>query len=270
MPKHRTADPADTNVAADAHVTPDLLVRPAAGADRSSIFHRSVPEPDLERRDERRRAPALPIAVLVVTFVALAVAAASSGGPLPGDGSIDASLLRRRHGVARTVADAVSFCASGPVVALAAIAIAAWCAFAHRRRVAALAVLVAPAVGGVVEVVAKSLVGRSRPVTAVLAGESGDGFPSGHVTGFAALTVTMLVVFLPGARRMTPRLRWTWCAIGLLAVVVVMWSRVAIGVHYLSDTVGGALLGATIGLSSMPAIGWIVRRVPRPSSGSLR
>ena len=68
-------------------------------------------------------------------------------------------------------------------------------------------------------------------------------FPSGH----AARAVVLAVVALG--------LGPTWLGIVLAAwAPLVCLSRVAMGVHYLSDVLAGALLGATIGL----AVVWLV------------
>jgi membrane-associated phospholipid phosphatase len=146
------------------------------------------------------------------------------------------------------VATAVSFVASGPVVALVAIVAAAWTALRLRRPAQAIAIVVAPAVAGAIEVALKSLVGRARPLSAAISGETGNGYPSGHVTGFTALVVVLLVVWVrqPDAPSTTQR-RTACIAVGF-AVALVAWSRVALGVHYASDTLGAALLGVTVGL----------------------
>lgn len=96
----------------------------------------------------------------------------------------------------------------------------------------------------------KELVGRARPpldgsdLTAAIALPSSASFPSGHaLTAFAAAAAI---------GHCSPRLRPV--ALALAAVVAV--SRPYLGVHYWSDVIAGALLGAGIGL----AVAWLVCR----------
>jgi undecaprenyl-diphosphatase len=118
-----------------------------------------------------------------------------------------------------------------------------------RQPAGAIAIVIAPALAGVIEVAVKSMVSRTRPVTSALSGESGNGYPSGHVTGFAAMTVAVLVVWVLQREDRSAAERRA-ATIGVcLAIAIVAWSRVALGAHYASDVVGGALLGVTIGLT---------------------
>ncbi|MEE6258926.1 phosphatase PAP2 family protein [Plantactinospora sonchi] len=87
----------------------------------------------------------------------------------------------------------------------------------------------------------KELVGRLRPVVDVpVASAPGNSFPSGHALGSIVAYGALLLVFLPA---MAPR--WRRAAIGLVAAVVVLVgvTRVALGVHYVSDVLAGWLLG---------------------------
>ncbi len=199
------------------------------------------------------RPPTVLLATLLTLFAVVAVKVGWNPRPTLGDTWTGTTLLRQPHDLGWRLADAVSFCASGPGVVVLAVICAAWLAIARRELIGAIAVLAAPAVAGVVEIAMKSIIGRPRPLTAALSGESGDGFPSGHVAGYAALTVTLLVVFVlsPG---LPPLLRRLWTAAVVSGIVLVMWSRVALGAHYASDTVGGALLGTAIGLCALPAV----------------
>ncbi|MFN2563229.1 MAG: phosphatase PAP2 family protein [Jatrophihabitans sp.] len=118
------------------------------------------------------------------------------------------------------------------VVALVAV-IVLW--LRGRRRTA---VFVAVAVVGAatLELVTKVIVGRARPVFSdPVAHAAGGSFPSGHA--MTSLTVFGVAVIMAGRRR-----RET-VAVAVLAVAAVGFSRMALGVHYLSDVLGGWLLG---------------------------
>jgi membrane-associated phospholipid phosphatase len=109
----------------------------------------------------------------------------------------------------------------------------------------------------------KRTIGRSRPE---LLDENGiltfrtwsrdwlyESFPSGHATTIFALA--MVVGFL--------KPRWFIAAVAVAAVVA--FSRVPVGAHYLTDAIGGALLG-TIGAYAVRDVfawrGWLFRRTP--------
>jgi undecaprenyl-diphosphatase len=88
----------------------------------------------------------------------------------------------------------------------------------------------------------KTLVGRLRPVVEVqVAGAPGNSFPSGHALGSFVAYGALLLVFLPAVAP-----RWRKVAIGLVTAIVVLvgFTRVALGVHFLSDVLAGWLLGA--------------------------
>jgi membrane-associated phospholipid phosphatase len=87
----------------------------------------------------------------------------------------------------------------------------------------------------------KTLVGRIRPVVdAPVAHAPGNSFPSGHALGSMITYGMLTLVFLSLARG-----RWRWLLVGLAALVVaaIGFSRIALGVHFLSDVLAGWLLG---------------------------
>jgi undecaprenyl-diphosphatase len=116
-----------------------------------------------------------------------------------------------------------------------------------RRRappVTAITVAVAYGLGSLVSTVLKDVVERERPDGGALVDvPASASFPSGHATtAFAAAVALSLLV---------PR--WRWWALPLAATVA--YSRVYLGVHYWSDIIAGALIGA--------AVGWLVVAVVR-------
>ena len=87
----------------------------------------------------------------------------------------------------------------------------------------------------------KDYVQRGRPdtdATHLLFGADSYGFPSGHTARAAALAGALVWVFVPA--------RWRLPAAIVSAVVgglVMAYARVALGVHFPTDTLGGLLLG---------------------------
>lgn len=107
-------------------------------------------------------------------------------------------------------------------------------------------VVLAVVCGGGVPLVlftAKALVGRNRPpLPFALVDADGYSFPSGHATGTAAIMVIsawMLTRWLvPGWTG-----RVTVWAIAIGATFLIGFSRVYLGVHYVSDVLSGWMLG---------------------------
>jgi undecaprenyl-diphosphatase len=91
----------------------------------------------------------------------------------------------------------------------------------------------------------KDVVDRARPVwDEPLAQSSGASFPSGHamVAGAAYGAVAIVV-----------RRRWVTIAMAVV-VAVIAATRVALGVHWLTDVIVGALLGAAWALACARAL----------------
>jgi len=98
----------------------------------------------------------------------------------------------------------------------------------------------------------KQLVGRPRPTFPDPVATAADAsFPSGHAAGIAVLAVALLLATRSLRGRRAPT-GWIVGAIG--AVVVVGASRVLLGVHYPTDVLAGALLGACIALALTPML----------------
>jgi len=88
----------------------------------------------------------------------------------------------------------------------------------------------------------KQAVGRKRPLPLhPVAHALSASFPSGHALGSVVGVGAVLLVGLPYAR---PSLRPPLIALGALMVVAIGFSRLGLGVHYLSDVLGGYVLGA--------------------------
>ena len=178
-----------------------------------------------------------------VVEVALTILVWHRTGPIAFDRVLLHGYVPQDHFLVYRVASVATELGSPAGVIIVAI-VASFTVWRLRRSlVDAAAIVVVPGVAGVVESTAKLVVGRTRPLTAFLTGESGVGFPSGHATGFAALALTLAIVITntsPRSRRVTA------VVIAVVLSVLVGVSRVIVGAHYPSDVIAGVLLGLAI------------------------
>lgn len=115
--------------------------------------------------------------------------------------------------------------------------------YRQRRRAAALAVALSTVGAQLIIDLDKLLVGRRRPPLYHLDRVTGHSFPSGH-TGQTAALCAVLVIEAFVLRGPRPPQIAALVAGGLL-VACVAFSRVYLGVHYPSDVMAGAVLGAS-------------------------
>ncbi len=109
-------------------------------------------------------------------------------------------------------------------------------------RAPALQLAVATFGGWVLTQIFKRAIGRPRPaIVTHLVSASGFSYPSGHAL-VAAATYTTLSILICRTLHHTASRR-TFSALAFALTLGVAFSRIYLGVHYPSDTVGGCLLG---------------------------
>ena len=81
----------------------------------------------------------------------------------------------------------------------------------------------------------KNLYERPRPQDILVTADLGS-FPSGHTANAATMAVVLSLVL----RRV-----WIWAA-GVVYTVIMLLSRTYLGAHWLSDTIGGIVLGSAV------------------------
>jgi undecaprenyl-diphosphatase len=116
----------------------------------------------------------------------------------------------------------------------------------RRRIVALVAFAVAEALSSSLSALLKALVGRPRPPDGDLH-PVGSSFPSGHASYGAVTCIALVLLFT------SPRGRARWWGLAALGIVGMAWSRTYLQVHWLSDVIGGVLLGAGIVLTTFAA-----------------
>lgn len=180
------------------------------------------------------------------------------------DQRVLAWMVAHRSPQLTSVATAITTIGSPGGVALIAAACCAvlWWRARTLRPVVTLAATVAAA--GALSTLMKIVVGSMRPPAVVqLISETDYGFPSGHVTATLTL-VGMLVVV--GATGVGAVARYGLAAAAGVAVTVIAATRLYLGVHWLSDIIGGVLLGSLVLLAGSAA--WRPHRSPAPQHGS--
>ncbi|MDQ1666813.1 MAG: hypothetical protein QOH75_2844 [Actinomycetota bacterium] len=162
------------------------------------------------------------------------------------------------HGPFVTAMNTLSTLGSAPVYIAVFAVVVGWLLWRRLPRLA-LFVVVTVAGSSLLNQVVKVAVDRSRPVLPdPVAHANGMSFPSGHAQSAVVAYSVLLLVFLPV-------LRGTWrptaVAVAVLMVLGIGFSRVALGVHYVSDVLAGYVLGGAWVLAMAAAFNaWRVER----------
>lgn len=170
------------------------------------------------------------------------------------------------HGGFVTAMRTLAFLGSAPVYLTMFAVVAGWLLWRRRPRLA-LYVVVTVAGSSLLNTVVKHAVNRARPVLPdPVAHENGLSFPSGHAQSAMVAYSVLLLVFwstLNGAWR---RLAVT---ASVLMVLAIGFSRVALGVHFVSDVLAGYVLGAAWVAAMTAAFGaWRQERGKPPTTAA--
>ncbi|MFD8595063.1 phosphatase PAP2 family protein [Kitasatospora sp. NPDC059646] len=196
------------------------------------------------RLGARLLAAAAAFAVAAVPVALLLVLVEAHWGPLHRlDESAATGLHRavREHpallGVVRTFSDRVW----DPVTMRLLVALAAGLLLWRRAWRLALWAAGTVAASAAIGAAVKLAVARARPsLPEPVAHAPGFSFPSGHAMTAATCCAVLLLVVLPLLRPALRRVAWT---VAVVSVLGVGFTRVALGVHWVSDVLAGWLLG---------------------------
>lgn len=233
------------------------------GLARVSAWARNRSSP-LWRRFGRAIAPENPRSVLVVVFAAVAITALialidmaigvyASGAFLNTDLSVNKLMRELRNAPADDLMVAITMLGDWPVMTALGLAMTGWL-FLRRSWRAGLAVLAAIVAARIFVLALKLGIHKARPFE-LYPDAASYAFPSGH-TAVATVTLGVLAVLVSHSMgRWGRSLVFAICGI---AVVAIAYSRLYLGVHWLSDVVGGFLFGAIV----TAAFGVVLEAIP--------
>jgi membrane-associated phospholipid phosphatase len=185
--------------------------------------------------------PSISGAAAVVLTVALGLLVALRPTPYGFDAEWMEEIGEYRNSFWEVPAFVMNYIGGGWVAVLLVPVGGALLLYALRGKWTAIYYLGVSALSGLLVQVLKNLFGRARPDDFLL--EIGSpSFPSGHAANAATLAVTLALILGRW---------WVWVA-GALYTLMMAISRTYLGVHWLSDTLGGVLLGAGIAFILWP------------------
>lgn len=203
---------------------------------------------DASVRRIRRRAPLVGGIVAIITAGLLGLVIMMRNGGVPFD--VDEEWVEEMLSLRGPVGDIFAYfmnALGGGVIGVFIVPVGtAIILLVLRRPWGAFYFVVASAASAGVVQILKTFFGRARPEDMIVTSDFGS-FPSGHVANAATIAVAIGVI--------VPRV-WVW-VLGVAYTVLMAISRTYLGAHWLSDTIGGALVGAGVAL-----VLWAVFAVP--------
>lgn len=196
----------------------------------------------MTNRDSPRPVPIWCVVALVAVVVGTTASVLGEGGITAIDQPGTDWVVQRRDGVVTPIAIAISAVGGTLPMAALAVVMCLTLAWSGRWPEAGLAGF-ATAGSGILVVVGKHLVGRTRPPEADrLVTATNPAFPSGHSLGSIVVIGVLAVVVLSRLQR--PAARRTAMTTASVFVVAVGLSRWYLGVHWPTDILGGWCIGA--------------------------
>jgi membrane-associated phospholipid phosphatase len=203
------------------------------------------------------------LGLCAIVTVGLGAWLAGRTTPTALDARIDPWVIARLWRHARPVLDVVSLGDGEQATVICALLVLA-CLVTRRFRAAVFVAVGVAAAAAATEFVFKPLFDRKMtgipgyPVSYL-------SYPSGHVTGVAALAAAVVVLLLgPGRPPWPAAARRLLAVIALLLVVAVSVGVIAVHYHYVTDTIGGAGVGAGAVLLTAFVVDWLGDRAARP------
>ena len=205
--------------------------------------------------EHRQVAAALRVAGLLTVLTGLMLAIHRPGWVTELDTATTSWVVAHRSMGFNVAALVITDLGSPVATAAAALICAALLSWRARSRVPGIVVIGTVSAAALASTALKAVVDRPRPpLPWQLVLETDPSFPSGHVTGTAAL-LGITAVCVGMGRSRTVR---AWLAGGVVTgVLVIAATRLYLGVHWLTDVTAGAILAAvfvTIGTTVFAAL----------------
>ena len=127
------------------------------------------------------------------------------------------------------------------IIVLASLAIAAFLYYKKRKKESVLLALTILATGVIIKL-AKTIFQRPRPPT-MLIPETGFSLPSGHATTAVVFFGLLAYLFTKNKSRKT---KITASIIVTLIILITAFTRLYLQVHWLTDVLGGIIIGGII------------------------
>jgi membrane-associated phospholipid phosphatase len=142
----------------------------------------------------------------------------------------------------------ISLAGDNTIAASVLVAIAASILLLMKAKREAIALIGTVLLGQVLKIVLKDLIGRPRPtpelVNVLFSAHEICSFPSGHTvfyTGFFGF-----LFFVAYTQAKPTALRWSLCVLFGGLIVLIGPARIFLGAHWVSDVIGGYLLGGAV------------------------
>ncbi len=163
--------------------------------------------------------------------------------------------LRRSHS-ANVLAVITSLGEPRNVIMASVILFGLGLVFGMRRSAALL--IGAPALALGIGWLGKWFFERGRPDHVAYIVADGNSFPSNHCTVATAFLIATCIWLWQQTENL--KIRVLWASLAITMILLIAYSRLYLGVHYLTDILGGCL----IGLGSTLAVATVTSRIPLP------
>jgi undecaprenyl-diphosphatase len=175
------------------------------------------------------------VAVLLVLGLGAIVVFREQGLPFSFDAEWMEEIVEHRNPVWEVPSLVMNYLGGGVIAVFVVPILVVVLLLIFRRPWAAIYFVISIVVSAAGVQILKTAVGRPRPEDMLVVSDFGS-FPSGHAANAATIAVTLGIVFVRV---------WIWVA-GSVYTLLMMASRTYLGAHWVSDTIGGLLLGAGV------------------------